>query len=297
MAMPAATGLFHRAIAMSGSAIKGVSRADATKSAEALLTTLGLKTTQVDQLQKLPIERLIEAIRATRGLRLSPVVDGRTLPTDPFDPVAPSVSAHVPMMMSSTATEVTFQGNTPLDPIDNATLVGHVKDALGASDADANKVIAVYRKAQPNLSNIDLYHILASDNAQRFNATIQAERKAALRKAPSYLYYFATTTPVRSGKLKSPHCLDIAYAFDNVDRAVELTGGKDPAGIAAKLSGAFAAFARTGNPSHSGIPNWAPYNAVERATMVFDNTGAKLANDPNREERLALLSIRGSRTE
>jgi para-nitrobenzyl esterase len=57
--------------------------------------------------------------------------------------------------------------------------------------------------------------------------------------------------------------------------------------LADKVSGAWIAFARTGNPSHAGIPKWPAYNATERSTMHIDNEWA-LSNDPDRDERIAL---------
>src|SRR5260370_6694031 len=103
LAMPAAKSLFHRAIAMSGSAVKGTPRDRATQGAEAFLAKLGLQPNQVDELQKLPEARLLDAMRETRGLQLGPVVDGSTLPNDPFDPVSPEGSANVPLMIGSSA--------------------------------------------------------------------------------------------------------------------------------------------------------------------------------------------------
>ena len=52
----------------------------------------------------------------------------------------------------------------------------------------------------------------------------QAERKAALGRAPAYLYRFDKTTPVRGGRLIAPHMLEIPYAFYNLDKAEEYTG-------------------------------------------------------------------------
>jgi len=54
MGMPGAKGLFHRVIAMSGSAVRSTPADRATKSAEEFLGKMGLKANQVDQLQKLP---------------------------------------------------------------------------------------------------------------------------------------------------------------------------------------------------------------------------------------------------
>jgi para-nitrobenzyl esterase len=52
------------------------------------------------------------------------------------------------------------------------------------------------------------------------------------------------------------------------------------------MSGAWAAFARSGDPSHEGIPPWPAYTKEKRATMVF-NTECRVENDPRPEERKA----------
>jgi para-nitrobenzyl esterase len=293
MAMPAAKGLFHRAIVQSGSALTGIPRSDATKSAETLLATLGLKANQTDELQKLPMGRILTAIQNTRGLRLGPVVDGSSLPSDPFEPSAPEVSADVPLMIGTVATEVTFFSGTPLDPLDDDELYEHVKQTTGAGDAEVERLIAVYRRSQPRRGNLDLYLALATDFGIRFNVMTQAERKAALGRAPVFAYYFNMTTPVRDGKLRSPHTLDIPYVFDNITRAAALTGGEDPHQIADKISRTWAAFARKGDPTHDRIPRWPAFAAGRRATMILGHD-VRVANDPDREERLAIASLKAS---
>ena len=59
LAMPAARGLFHRAIVMGGAAIRLSERERAAKLAEAALSELGLNRTQLDELQMLPFPRLL----------------------------------------------------------------------------------------------------------------------------------------------------------------------------------------------------------------------------------------------
>jgi para-nitrobenzyl esterase len=54
------------------------------------------------------------------------------------------------------------------------------------------------------------------------------------------------------------------------------------------MSSAFVAFARSGNPSASGGPRWPAFSASSRATMVFDNSGAAVRNDPDAEARRLL---------
>jgi para-nitrobenzyl esterase len=294
MAMPAANGLFHRAIVESVAAVKGIPRDEATKSTEMLLYRVGLKAGQIDQLQKLPVDQLIAAMGAGGGnpaLPLGPVVDGRSLPGNPFDPVAPQISASVPLLTGTVETEVTFIRNQPLDPIDDATLHTRVKQILRADDANVDRLIAVYRNGRPGISNIDLNLILASDVGFRAGVLTQAERKAAQAKAPVYMYYFTWRSPVRDGKLKTFHTLELPFVFDNVDLDEAMTGtSPDRYALADRMSGAWVAFARSGNPGHKGLPNWPAFDNTQRATMIFNNQ-CKVLNDPNGEERLALRSI------
>ncbi len=132
MAMPSAKGLFHRAVVESASAIRGVPTDEATKSAEAYLARLGVKSNQIDEVQKMPAEQLVAAMGSggaagPSGLRLAPVVDGHSLPRNPFDPDAPEISATVPLLIGSVETEVTFMRGTALDPMDDDALRMHVK--------------------------------------------------------------------------------------------------------------------------------------------------------------------------
>src|SRR5881275_1819394 len=63
LGMPAAQGLFHRAVAQSGSAVTSMPASAATESAEAFMSRLGLKRNQVDDLQRLPMQQLIDALQ------------------------------------------------------------------------------------------------------------------------------------------------------------------------------------------------------------------------------------------
>ncbi|MGA8870506.1 MAG: carboxylesterase/lipase family protein [Candidatus Acidiferrales bacterium] len=298
MAMPSAKGLFHRGIVESASAIRGVPKDEATKSAEGYLAKLGLKPDQVDELQKLPVEKLVAAMdgggaMGGAGLRLAPVVDGHSLPRNPFDPDAPEISATVPLLIGSVETEVTFMRGTPLDPMDDDALHAHIRQVLrGVDNAAADRLIDVYRKGRPNISNTDLYLILASDATFRAGVLTEAERKADQGMASVYMYYFTWRSPVRDGKLRTFHTLEIPFVFDNVDLATAMTGsGQERYSLEDKLSGAWVAFARTGKPSHEGLPNWPAFDTKQRATMILNNE-CEVVNDPNGAERQALLAVR-----
>lgn len=257
------------------------------------MAKLGLKPNQVDELQKLPQAQLVQAMRGMQGLQLSPVVDGRTLPADPFDPVAPAISANVPFMIGSTETEVTWNNSVKFDPLDDTALHNRIKDSLHIDDAATDHLIGVYKKGRPQASNLDLFFIMTTDTSNfRTGTDTEADRKAALGKAPVYKYYFQWYSPVREGKLRSYHTLDIPFVFENVDVAQSMDGtGPERYPLADKMSGAWAAFARTGNPNHKGIPKWEPFTEAQRATMIFNNE-CRAVHDAYREERLARQQLK-----
>ncbi len=290
LAMPQAKGLFHRAIFQSGAA-RGAPKDGATKSAQALMAKAQVKT--VEELQRVPLDKLFDAAKSIPGAGAGPVVDGNTLPTNPWDPAAPEVSATVPVLCGTVETEVTFFPTTQLEPIDDATLHNNIKTALrGASDAKVDELIGLYRKGRPGFDNTHLWQVFSSDNGFRLQVLSQAEKKAQQAKGPVYLYYFNWNSPVRQGKLHSFHTLEIPFAFYNHDESKPMTGfGDDRYALADKISTAWATFARTGNPNNKLLPNWAPFTNGERATMVLGND-CKLVNDPNKEERLALAALR-----
>jgi para-nitrobenzyl esterase len=300
MAMPAAKGLFHRAMVQSGSGLLQSTPDDSSKLAAALLAELGLRPAQADQLQKLPYQRIIEAgtvaARKTapakapprsdilaRRMGWSPTVDGKVLPDHPFHPVAPSLSANVPMMIGSTFHE---WGVSAYDEKLESMNEDEVKTRVAGIYGDrAGRIVEAYKTAHPSVKPVE---ILAFILSPRSALVAQAERKAALNAAPAYVYWFGWVTPILGGRPRAYHCSDISFAFDNTDVAATMTGGGPEARqLAAKVSDAFINFARKGNPNHSGLPNWPAFTAANGETMIF-NTRCEARNDPDREERKTL---------
>ena len=195
LAMPSAKGLFHRAIIESGPTISLVEQNQATRVAGELLAKLGLNTSQVRELQNLPVERIMSAYFAvTRSMNVdqmtmgfSPTVDGKAVPTHPFAPTASDVSASVPLMLGSTRTELTTSADAAAFSLNEDGLSKRINDLLGDH---ASHVIDVYRKANPNATPSDLYFLIISDN--RYGAPVMkiAERRAALQEGSGVLVLF-----------------------------------------------------------------------------------------------------------
>jgi para-nitrobenzyl esterase len=293
LAMPPAKGLFHKAIIESGSALKGIHREDANKTTDRILAKLSLQVNQVDELQKLPVGRLLSAID-TRGsapetapFNLAPVVDGRALPRDPFDPDAPEISADVPLIIGSVNTEGTFfiPPDSSQFSLDEAGMRTRLTPRFGET---TDKLIELYRKEMPNASPSQIYFMITAFPAA---AITQAERKVAQGKAPVYMYLFTWETPVEGGRRHSPHTVELPFVFNNVvEQPEEVGNGPELQPLADKVSGAWTAFARTGNPSTTGAPKWLAYTTKERTTMMINNEW-KLVNDPRHDMRLIMNSL------
>lgn len=283
MAMPAAKGLFHRAIIQSGPFTRALSADYSQQVAETLLAELGLQKSQVRELQKIPVDRLsgaaAEAIRKTPRPQTAhpdsfgendwgPTVDGRLLPNHPFDPAAPAISADVPLITGTNLNEsVNGVDHPDAETMTTEEMERRVRDMFG-NDADA--IIAAYKEDYPHTTPFGLYATIATAR-WRIPALTQAMRKAALGAAPVYSYIYSWRTPVLDNRPGTFHACEISFAFDNAEICDHYSAG-DPAAfvLSKQMSSAWVSFARTGDPNHSGLPFWPNYTQQNRATMYFD---------------------------
>jgi para-nitrobenzyl esterase len=291
MALPAAKGLFHRAVIQSGPAIQMATREDGTKTALQVLAELGLGNKEVAKLRSMPAEKILAAqgvvqARAANGPMaerrrrgFNPVIDGSYFPGGPFNPDAPAVSAHVPLMIGSNKDEQSlFLGHLPWvtgATFDNLPMA--MKPVLGDRAA---KIVAKYHAAQPDLPADQLGLILMGELGQRLPSLQMAERKLALKAADVFVYLFAWETPVLSGRLRACHTLEIPFVFNTVEGAA--ITGTDPSRLplGKTMAGAWIAFAKTGDPG------WPAYDTTKRPTMVF-GLESRVENDPFGAERRA----------
>ena len=294
MAMPSAVGLFHRGIIQSSPGLRGKNARFATEVTERLLAHLNIKSNELWKLQELSVQQLLEAVRTAAPerpdeaamvskavMQLAPVVDGRFLPVDPFDPVAAPTAANVDLMIGSNRDESALF--LARDPRRRRLTEPELRERLTAMLGDQmEQVLHVYKKTRPDASPWDLLIGITTED-RRIGCIKLAERKVSGGKAPVYMYLFMWESDYKGYLLKACHGLEIPFAFNNPD-GMAMTGDRpDKPDLAAAISDAWVAFARNGNPSHPGIPTWEPYALDHRATMLLD-VPCKLVIDPFREE-------------
>lgn len=276
MAMPSAKGLFHKAVVESGSFTRISNPGRSQDLAAAVMKRLGVG--DLGKLQDVPPAALVKAGEAAKadmpkaapgdiGLSWGPTADGLSVP-DAWGAAAPAISAHVPLLVGSNLNEYSPSlGNPAMEGISEERAKAAAR-GQGVTEAEWDRFRAHRPAAKP-------VEILSEAISARFRnpCLAQAAAKAGQRGAGVWLYRFDyNPTTVLDGRVRAFHCAEMAYALDNVDRCLNATGGTDEArALAAKMSGAWLAFARTGNPNHPGLPHWAPVtNAGPFANMVFD---------------------------
>lgn len=300
MAMPSAKGLFHRASVQSGSMLSVLTPDDSAKLGAAVLAELNISKTDLKRLHEIPTDTLLNAAlaaqpkafprpigppnfrRMARLMGWGPVMDGKIIPHQTFDPGAPPESADVPLLVGTVLNEF-------VNGIDHPDAFSMTEEQLnqrlsGVYGGKTREIVETFRTGHPKARPFEIYSIIMASSV-RSNAVVQAKRKAAQAKAPAYLYWFTWQTPILDGRPMAFHCAELAFCFDNVDRCETMTGaGPRAHALAAKVSQAWIDFAR------SGDPKWPAFDAERVQTMIFDDECA-VKNDPDGPERRLMDSI------
>ncbi|MBL7700464.1 MAG: carboxylesterase/lipase family protein [Chitinophagaceae bacterium] len=276
LAMPAAKGLFHKAIIQSGSLLNVSDSSQATEITKTVMSNL--RISKVSDLEKMSGSDLYNSIRDLNLMRFGPVIDGRTILNQTWSPSAPEIAKDIPVLIGNDKDESTIflLGQYELFNLDESGLIKKLTEAK-LSPEMTKTAIELYRKKYPNESYSDLFFRISTDRGARYNATRQAEILLASGNPNVYMYYFQWNTKLENGKLRSFHTCDLPLIM-------RLVQDPDSETLSRMLSEAWANFARTGKPGGENL-QWPTYTLGNRDTLVFDAKESKAVADPGREER------------
>lgn len=302
-AMPSAKGLFHKAVALSGSSIKAAEKDESEKLGAYILKEAGLSESQMDQLQEISWKQYYSlATNASKKLRedmgittgfgggFRPVKDGQFLPQHPYFPEPTPLAADIPMIISTTFYERSPSAfDSSLENISMEKAKELLKQIRGFGQPvgnNASEVIEAYAKAFPGRKPVEILSMALSN---RKNAIDLANAKSK-QLAPVYVAWFGWNPPLFDSRLRAFHTLDISFWFYNTDRQLTHTGGGSrPRKLAAKMAGALIQFMKTGNPNGGELQQWSRYTELNGETMILDDQPV-VKNDPDREARKVLTA-------
>lgn len=282
LACASAEGLFHRAIAQSGTA--SLVRTPAESRARALAFVEAAQASTVEELRELSADRVVaiaeRIAQDSPDLAFGPVADGSLVSDQPA-----AFASAIPLLHGYNRDEYRYwyMEDPRLETLRPEHLEGYLKEQ---GVADPQKLVAAYRRSRPEASENQLAVALVGDGAFRMPHVRWAERRASAG-APSWLYLFARSTPVDGGRLGAAHAMDVPFVFGTLDAPnVARLIGDAPLSLSHAMQDAWLAFARTGDPACDALPDWPAYEAGRRATLVFDETPAPV-DDPGGAERAA----------
>jgi para-nitrobenzyl esterase len=271
LAVPAAVGLFHKAILQSGNASRSFDPATAAAMAEDFLAALGiddaeaLRSVAVEQIlakQSAVIDGDIGRRNLPGGRAWGAVVDGDVLPIDSHQAVVTGAAAGVPLLIGATADEVRlFQvlNGDRFRPADEDALLTEI--AL-AGVSDPATLLDAYRA---RLGTDDLSAIRSAfltDAVYRVPAVRLAQAQV---QAGGRAYHYLFRDEPFGPDLGAFHGADLLHTFD----ALALIGADTPERLVVRdsLVQAFAAFAA------SGEPGWPVYGSAREF-------GGSMINEP-----------------
>ncbi|MFI7115042.1 carboxylesterase/lipase family protein [Amycolatopsis sp. NPDC049868] len=217
LATPEAKGLFRRAIVQSGSGTGAFTPEQAARVTAAAASALGAE----------PTARAFGEIPDERFLAILPVLAGLDLRTE-------------------TAAD-------PLAGLSPFSLVLPVQPADGPLDGDVALLIGTNTEEGNLYGEKDLGQTLFGDGTERL-----ARAHARISEGHTHRYSFGYRSTASNGRLGAAHTVELPFVFDVADEPW-LHGdtgllGPDPVpdGLAARVHGAWVAFARTGDPGWRG---------------------------------------------
>lgn len=304
LAIPAARGLFHRAIVQSGSADHVVSPAESMRITQRFASAAGgdpVAALRGDLAGVVAAQRACFGTTVPRGrhaqpvlqfgMTLMPVFGDDLLPAHPLEAMAAGAGRDIPLLLGTTTDEWTLfylapqaMGRGPARPEPDPERLRHEFERVLPGRGEA--MLAAYRRLLPEVPGSEVFCAYETDRMFRIPTARLAEARFGAG-APTWHYLFDWPC-AWNRRLRSCHVMEVPFVFGITDLPTGqffTGGGEGAAMLSARVREAWTAFARGQAPAADGWPAWAPYDADRRATLLI-GAETRRQDDPERERRL-----------
>jgi len=306
LVMHEAKGLFHRVIAQSGACNPASYRASEGKDiTKRVISESGIEKDDIEALCKISAYELVNAhskISLENGeikpwpFSIAPFIDGEHIPEHPLDLIRKGVASGVDLLVGTNLNESTiwktFNPNfKEANEVKMHIMIKNIVESLGQNEDKAEGLIKSYRETRKNegfLSAQEVLDAFSTDLEFRISAIRTAEAQS-VQNPNTYMYLFTWHSPFMGGNLGACHITEIPFVFGMLDVpfwSIFSGKGEQAEKLSEKIMDAWISFARTGNPSHEGIPEWPKYDGEKRSTMLLGKE-IEVVNDPYGKERIA----------
>ncbi|NVM44841.1 MAG: carboxylesterase/lipase family protein [Candidatus Lokiarchaeota archaeon] len=307
LAMPEAKGLFHRAIAQSGGCnAAGFSASEGEDISERVFLELGIQKGDIEALRKISAYELVNAESKVWEEKLKekhwplttpPYIDGEYILEHPLDLICKGAAKEVDLLVGTNLNESSSMKPDEYDNFKEVSESGMqnwiklVMKTLGKGEDKAVSLINAYRETRKDKGLLSAQKVLDAFLTD-FEFHISAIRTAEAQSVQNpnvYMYLFTWPSSFMDGMFGSFHTLEIPFVFGMLDDpfwSILLETSEEAKKFSEKMMDSWITFARTGNPSHSGIPEWPKYNIEKRSTMLLGKE-TKVVDDPYGKERIA----------
>jgi para-nitrobenzyl esterase len=298
LTMPAARGLYHKAILESGVGTTTMPLEKAAEVGRLFLKVTGISSDDVEALHALTVEQLLATeIELRRRMAnpwelmritvTAPVMDGEVIPQMPTHAIAEGVAKDIPMIIGSNLDEwkLFLIGEPNKEKIDRAQIVERLGRVIPSRYVE--EIVERYYQARSqrgdDTSPLEILSAISTDVMFRIPALQMVEAQQKHNPAV-FNYLFTYKSPVFGGILGACHALEIDFVFATHDDQF-CGAGPEADKLSETIQDAWTSFARTGNPSCAALGAWAVYGDG-RMTMIL-NTQCRLEPAPYEEERQA----------
>lgn len=259
-ASPLAKGLFHHAIAQSGSSLRiAQNPGKAERIGADFMEAMGVRT--LEDLRGIPVDQLIAADSTYRP---RPVIGGRLLPRQVADILGDGGGSDAELLLGVNQDEWTAFALQDALP----TNLEELRKSFGGALAATFEEMKAAYDVQSNADAGRAYLELGRDRA--FTAgVVRWARLVAGAGRPVYFYYFTRVPPgPNSEYLGAYHAAEIPYVFRNLAKKRRPYAQKDY-DLSDMVSEYWCNFARSGDPNGPELTHWARFTTQDESYLIL----------------------------